>query len=447
MRYDDHALRGGDCKLQIACVSCPRERERAGKLQICILQFAICILQFAFCNPAQSTIAAAAPPGEPHIGTSWATERRYDGLSLEEWRRRIPDLDFASPEIASAIPGLLAIVRDREAPWFSRRQAAVTLGRIGEPARAAIPVLVELLDEPAGVPEEAARIWSLKALALFGPLAEESTPRLIEILRDDCATDHARLGALEALGRIGPSRAEVLPAIIATLEGRDPQRDERGWSPELERRVAAAEILELFGGHAAPAVPALIRATRHESPLLRRAAANTLGLVGPAAEPAASELVDLVLFDEHEEVRDLAARALARIGDGGEQALVRLLADPEAAVRERAAGALRHLTFAAPETITALQRARDDPSGMMRVASLDALWRLTTDPAFVLDRAVDELSNGDREVRVRAVLLLEAMGRAARPATARLRALAEDGPPHVQQAARRALRSVEPPAH
>jgi HEAT repeat protein len=250
---------------------------------------------------------------------------------------------------------------------------------------------------------------------------------------------------LEGLGRIGPSRAEVLPSIIAALEGGAPRSDDRGWSPDLERRVASAEILELFGGHAAPAVPALIRATRHESPLLRRAAANTLGLVGPAAEPAASELVDLVLFDEHEEVRDLAARALARIGGTAEPALARLLADHETAVRERAAGASMHLTSVAPETLTALQRARDDRSGMVRVASLDALWRLTGAPALVLDRAVDELSNGDREVRVRAVRLLETMGREARTAIARLRQVAEEGSPRSRQAARRALRSVEPP--
>lgn len=383
---------------------------------------------------------------ESDAGTQSTSDSRYDGLTLDEWRRRIPNLDFNSSEIAGAVPGLLAIVRDREAPWFSRRQAATTLGRIGEPARAAIPALIELLDEPAAVPEEAARIWSLKALALFGPLAEEATPRLIEILRDDCATDHARLGALEALGRIGPSRAEVLPAIIATLEGGAPRNEVRGWSPELERRIAAAEILELFGGHAAPAVPALIRATRHESPLLRRAAANTLGLVGPAAEPAASELVDLVLFDEHEEVRDLAARALARIGGAAGQALARLLADPETEVRERAANALVQLGSVDPETLEALQRACGDPSGTVRVASLDALWRLTQDPALVLDRAVDELSSEEREVRVRAVLVLEAMGRAARPAAPHLRTLADDDRPHVRQAARRALRSVEPPA-
>jgi HEAT repeat protein len=440
VRYDDHALR---CELQIA--NCKLRIAKCG-LTFCGAQFAIGILQFAICNPAQSTIAAASPPNEPHIGTSSATERRYDGLTLEEWRRRIPNLDFSSSEIVGAVPGLLAIVQDTEAPWFSRRQAAVTLGRIGKPAQSAVPVLIELLDEPGVVPEEGAPIWSLKALALFGPLAAEATPPLIEILRDDCANDQARLGALEALGRIGPSRAEVLPAIIATLESVDRGRDGLGWSADLERRVAAAEILELFGGHAAPAVPALIRATRDESLLLRRAAANTLGLIGRVAEPAASELVDLVLFDEQEEVRDLAARALARIGGTAEQALARLLADREASVRERAARALTQLTSAAPETVAALQGACDDPSGMVRVACLDALWRITKDPAFVLDRVVDELSSEDREVRVRAVRLLESMGRAARPVIARLRRLDKEGPPHAQQAARRALRSVEPSA-
>ena len=46
-------------------------------------------------------------------------------------------LDFQSPEAAVEVPGLIEIVENEAVPWFTRRQAALTLGRIGEPAASA----------------------------------------------------------------------------------------------------------------------------------------------------------------------------------------------------------------------------------------------------------------------------------------------------------------------
>ncbi len=406
------------------------------KLQICILQFAICNLQSAF--------VAGPPPGAAAPRDS--TERLYDGRTLAEWRARIPNLNFTDPDIGSVVPGLLAIVQDTRAPWFSRRQAAITLGRIGQRAQAAVPVLISLLDEPADVPEHSARLWAIKALSLFGPLAADAAPRLIAVLNDDRAPELDRLSSIEALGRIGPAQPDVLPAIIATLETTPVRSDDAGREADLERRVAAAEILELFKGHAAPAVPALIRATLSDAVLLRRAAANTLGVIGPSAEPAVPTLVDLVLFDEHEEVRDLAAAALGKIGPAAEGSLAQLLADEDVGVRRRAASALGQLSDAAPTTVSALQAAAGDDSPAVRMASLTALWKLTQDAACILSAVIDEVSHEEREVRMGAVRLLELMGPAARTGIERLNGLAEQGSPAVRQAARRALRAIEAPA-
>jgi HEAT repeat protein len=404
------------------------------KLQICILHFAICNLQsVVVADPASQTSPASS------------SETLYDGATLAQWRARIPNLNFTAPDIGSAVPGLLAIVEDTRAPWFSRRQAAITLGRIGRPAQAAVPVLIALLDEPADVPEHSARLWAIKSLSLFGPLAADAAPPLIDVLNDDRAPELDRLSSIEALGRIGPAQPDVLPAIIATLETTPVRSDDAGREAELERRVAAAEILELFKGHAAPAVPALIRATRSDAVLLRRAAANTLGVIGPSAEPAVPALVDLVLFDEHDQVRDLAATALGKIGLAAEGSLVQLLADEDMGVRRRAASALGQLSAAAPTTVSALQATAGDDSPAVRMASLAALWKLTQDPSRVLTAVIDEVSNDDREVRMGAVRLLEVMGPAARPGIERLNVLAEEGSPAVRQAARRALRAIEAP--
>jgi hypothetical protein len=145
-------------------------------------------------------------------------------------------------------------------------------------------------------------------------------------------------------------------------------------------------MLELFGGNASPAVPVLIRATRVDSVLLRRAAANTLGLVGTGADLAIPALVDLVLFDESDEVRSLAGRALGRVGETAEGPLVQLLTDVDADVRLQAAMAFGEMQSVAPETEIVLREAAAGDEPRVAVAALLAVWRTTA--------AADEAGGG-----------------------------------------------------
>src|SRR5690606_10891067 len=114
-------------------------------------------------------------------------------------------------------------------------------------------------------------------LALFGPLAGEAAPALVQILNDSSQQPLSRLATIEALGRIGPARSEVLPAITSAVNtGINPGLAD---DPQVqERAIAGIEMLELFGGHAVSAVPSLIRATSSHSVRIRRGAANTLGM-------------------------------------------------------------------------------------------------------------------------------------------------------------------------
>lgn len=377
----------------------------------------------------------------------WASpptpETLYDGRTLAEWRRRIQRLDYQSADIADEVSGLLAIAQDTRVPWFSRRQAALTLGRIGVPAKAAVPAIVALLHEQHPDPEQSTQLWAIKALALYGPVAAEAAPALVELLEDDAQPPLPRLASIEALGRIGTSRTEVLPALTRALDhGLTPDVD-----PDvLERAVAAAEMLELFGGFAASATPSLIRATSSESVLLRRAAANTLGLIGPAADPAIPALADLLLFDDFAEVRDLAARALGRIGADAEPALVQLLQDSDSEVRLRAAAACRELRGASPATIAALKITAEDVDALLRIISLDSLAAISPDKSFIPPRAIAELTSDEREIRMRAVQLLERLGPELHDSLPQLRVLEADKRTHVAQAAWRVLRSYEEPA-
>ena len=88
-------------------------------------------------------------------------------------------LDLKSPEAAREVPGLIEIVQDEAVPWFTRRQAALTLGRIGAPAAQAV-ALQECYATTPVVDETSPPYWAVKSLALFGPIAAPATPTLTD---------------------------------------------------------------------------------------------------------------------------------------------------------------------------------------------------------------------------------------------------------------------------
>lgn len=438
---------------------------RRGRLPSAVIALAILASHLSLADgqtsPSAVEATATSPTADlqpPSVDTPAPT--RYDGRTLAEWRERIKDLDFKAPDIGREVPGLLAICQDQSAPWFSRRQAALTLGRIGAPAQSAVPELIRLLSEPGDDPELSTELWAIKALALYGPLAADAAPALIAILQDETEAPLPRLATIEALGRIGPTEPTVLPAITRVLDAGieadrrarsaplpDPPPESGGReniADTLERAVAAAEMLELFGGHAASATPALIRATAAHDVLLRRAAANTLGMIGPAADLAIPALADLVLFDDELEIRDLAARALGRIGPAAEPVLIQLLEDPDPDVRMRAASACRELRTGASRTaVAALTTARADSDPLVRIAALESLWAVSGDVAAVAPPAIAELANPDRDIRMRAVRLLESLGPKLDGWLPDLRTLADSNGTPAAQAASRVLKTLE----
>jgi HEAT repeat protein len=298
--------------------------------------------------------------------------------------------------------------------------------------------------ERADQSDQAPQLWAIKALALFGPLAADATPALIDVVADGTRPHVARLSALEALGRIGAAHADALPAIVRTLEQPPPAgSDEEGARLHLERRVAAADVLQLLRGSAAPAVPALIRATSGESALLRRAAVVALGAAGQSASVAVPALADLVVFDESAEVRDLAATSLGQVGAEAVPALRALLSDEDVEVRRLAARTLGEMGPSADPALDALGHSARDDDALVRVRSLEAIWRVGQDADRVLAGTLAELQHEDRSVRLSAATLLESLGPRARSARPDLERLAADARPYVRQAAGRVLRSLE----
>ncbi len=93
--------------------------------------------------------------------------------------------------------------------WGLQETAIDALGRIGEPAVAA---LEQMLNEPA--PES--RVQAAYVLARIGPDAKKAVPQLIEALRD--SNFEVRKAAARALGQIGPEAAPAVEALIKVIQ-------------------------------------------------------------------------------------------------------------------------------------------------------------------------------------------------------------------------------------
>src|SRR3990172_1149717 len=72
-------------------------------------------------------------------------EPRIAGRTLLDWQARIKEIDPLSSDSVHDVPGLIELVKAPDVPWFTRRQAALVLGRMKSRALPAVPVLVDLL--------------------------------------------------------------------------------------------------------------------------------------------------------------------------------------------------------------------------------------------------------------------------------------------------------------
>jgi HEAT repeat protein len=390
------------------------------------------------CEGRRSEPASTKQTASP--STPAAESRRYDGLTLDEWRERIQRLDYKSPARSTADRGLREIIRDPDAPWFTRRQAALTLGRIGEPAKEAVADLVALLDEPVDPVETSPPLWALKALALFGPLAVEAAPNAVAILTDVSLPLILRLTCTETLGRIGITSAQAIHALIDGGAGRLRAASS---TDQLELRVACIEALQLPSP--AAAVPMLMAACEDPAERIRHSAAATLGYLGSRAEPAAELLAAMVVFDESPLVRETAARALAKLGERGAEQIQRLLAQDNPEVQLLAIDAAGRVTVDKRTVAASLRPLFEVNHSLVAARAMDAWWALTRDATPVLTRLVTLLEADDRAVRKSASDTLLRMGSAANPARADLERLVRVGDPESKTAALRVLRALGPP--
>jgi len=194
-----------------------------------------------------------------------------------------------------AVPRAIEAVEDPE----TRLRAAALIRRIGPAAKEAVPALAEALSDEDPI----VRSEVLFALGAIGPDAAEAVPQITKALDDEEVK--VAYAACYALGQIGPSAMEAKPALHEAMESEDE------FLP-MAAAWAVAQIHPDCPETAPKSVPLLIKALDEPDAMTRIHACESLECLGPLAKDAVEGL-DKLSEDEHEAVREAAAKALEAI--------------------------------------------------------------------------------------------------------------------------------------
>ena len=292
-----------------------------------------------------SVSARGAEPAPPEVRSLMKDLR---GGSWENREEAALNLAALGAGAAQAVPQLIRALGDEHVPVFVA--AGFALVKVGEPA---LPHLIAACHHASNpVKVEVARVFSR-----LGPRARSATPALIMLLGSGDV--QVREGAASALGRV-MVRAEGLPKSErrAVIEALLKSLDRRGSDPnETFARSAAAMTLGHMGPSAAESVPDLVRCLQDADSRVRTACAWALGggpleptpsrwmafrnARGGFAEAGAPAMPDLIvaLRDVDPSVQWSAAQSLGHLGAAAQPAIValRALVESELAGESQAA--------------------------------------------------------------------------------------------------------------
>ncbi len=343
--------------------------------------------------------------------------------------------------------------------------------------------------EPEGLkalqhPDAKVRYRAAQTLADLGPTAKFALPELFATLKDKNV--QVRVKAAEAIWKIeAPPVSSLMPTLLAALKDAD-----------ANGRAAAPPVIALFETKAKPAVPAMIELLNDKQINVRMSAIGALGELGPTAKSAAGPLLDLsadkeffllepfvgaalanlgsdpilllaeALAHKLPERRRVAAYALGAMGPGAiwaTQDLVKAMSHADPATRRGAAFALGKIGPPARAALPTITSKLGDPDVYMRIDAALASWRISGNADYsshidgvlagskstdVRDAACQALGSmkaagklavfsvtellADKELRVRAITTLGAIGPGANSAVMELRKGFKDKDAEVQ---------------
>jgi HEAT repeat protein len=171
-------------------------------------------------------------------------------------------LHEARTELKLVVPVLERFLKDPK----RSRGAVRRLSELGPAGKAAVPVLIEMLQTPE---EDDPIPHTIGMLGSLGPAAEPAVPFLTNWLRDE--DDLTRYLAVRALRAIGPGARKAVPELVRLLTD----------SAVYVRAAVVRALGEIGGPDAVRAVPKLVALFDDQFEFIREAAAESVKRLAP----------------------------------------------------------------------------------------------------------------------------------------------------------------------
>jgi len=309
------------------------------------------------------------------------------------------------------------------------------LAEIG-PGRRGLSVAARLLDDE----RPAVRARAAEVLQSGGAASKEFAPKVLRAI--DKEPEEHRAAFIECLAWIAPDAQATKGVLKRYLSSRSSWVRKAavngvGWLEvpklDLEDVVGNAALhdddqivrtyaIVALGGFRSPSartVEILIRYLDDKDDDAVRASIDSLGNLRAAGRQALPKLTHILRNTRFWWIKECAAEAIGKIGDpppDAQDALVRTLADHDAAVRQAAATALGSVGKAADGTLSALKCSMRDPNPAVVVAGALAAWRIdrNSEAAIVVLLSVINAAGKDEDPVCSALDALAAMGPNAR---------------------------------
>ncbi len=334
-----------------------------------------------------------------HLGRRGREAVRTLARILEEQRSAnvhaavLVALKSACGQAEEAVPALTRFLKDGKHHPDLRCQAVECLAGMFEKAGAALPVLLERLQDPNE--DDDVRNAVASAIVSIRPRSGD-LPLLMACLSSRDVGHRQEI--IRAIGRLGPEAAESVPALIAILEG-----------PEQNLRWCAAEALASIGK---VAVPPLLKALFHENKSVTEYAALALQRVRPVAATAVPALLQFVA-DQDKNVQIAAIKALGAIGTEPDKIVPALVGrlkagDPEVAVA--VCQSLRMMESRAAGAVPALIEALGSRHKEVRRWAADVLHTLGPSAREAIPALLQAIKSKDWGLRATAAAALGSIG-------------------------------------
>ena len=296
------------------------------------------------------------------------------------------------------LPRSLAIHLPRPMLYGYRQQrAAMLLGVIGPPAKAAAPDLIEAYKiasaKAYNFRASAVTNWASPPFNMMMSIAPKVflTSGRIGLLFGP--EDQLRFDLIYNLGEIGGTNEEIVPIILGAL------RDTNG-------QIRAAANSAIRWGYLAEAANAstgaLLGALKDSDEEVGSSAAHLLGMIMTENAEVIPSLINY-LGDQDAEVRSRAVGLLTKpVGERAAPRLIEVLDNTNSLVRGAAArilGTYGTVASAAVPKLAELVKEENEPDAQVRYSAAEALWKIDHQSRALIPLRIAELKHEREGVR------------------------------------------------